>query len=190
MFRRNRRRERGGLFARLIVSPKLIEANRLVQAGEYAAAAVLYEPLAQNARRPRNAARLQVEAGRARLMAGQVAQAMPLFRQGLGLLAERGRWLTVHRLGREVVQDLRSRGHEQQANEIAAWLNGQPAPEQETASFPGETPPASVQAKRPPRLPTRCPACGAPVDPRDVEWVDEATVECDYCGSLIRAEEE
>ncbi len=80
---------------------------------------------------------------------------------------------------------MRARGYEQQANEIAAWLKGQPAPELDTAP-----PTAGTPAKRLPRLPTRCPSCGAPVDPRDVEWVDEATVECDYCGSLIRAEEE
>ncbi len=132
MFRRGRMGRRGPLArlaGRMMTSPRLLEANRRFQSSDYAAAAGLYEQLALSARRPRNAAHLLVEAGRARLMAGQVEQAMPLFRRGLGLLAERERWRAVHRLGAVVTRDLRDRGYAQQANEIAAWLGGQPAPE-------------------------------------------------------------
>ena len=38
------------------------------------------------------------------------------------------------------------------------------------------------------RLPTNCSKCGAPIHAAESNWVDEDTVECDYCGSLIRAE--
>ncbi len=38
------------------------------------------------------------------------------------------------------------------------------------------------------RLPTNCPKCGAPIHADEADWVDSATVECDFCGSLIRAE--
>jgi hypothetical protein len=182
------------LIARLTgqAAPLLIEANRRFAAGDYAGAAVLYEQLALSARRPRNAAHLLVEAGRAHLLAGQVGQAMPFFRRGLGLLAGRRRWRTVHRLGMRVIQDLRECGHSQQANEISSWLDGQPAPELDQGE-PGQplaSQPAASAAPMPrPRLPTKCPSCGGTVDPSDIEWVDEITVECDYCGSLIRAEE-
>ena len=35
-------------------------------------------------------------------------------------------------------------------------------------------------------LPTHCPSCGAAVRPNEIEWLDEFTAECDYCGSPVR----
>lgn len=176
----------GRLLGRLAgepVPPTLIEANQLFSQGDYQAAAERFEMLALAGRRyrPRNTARLLVEAGRARLLAGQEADAMRLFRQGLGLLAEEGRWRALRQLSAQVIQGLQNQGYTRQANEIAAWLNGQPLPA--SGAEPVE------QTVRRPLLPTRCPACGGPVDPREVEWADEQTAECVYCGSLIRAQE-
>ena len=37
-------------------------------------------------------------------------------------------------------------------------------------------------------LPTNCAKCGAPIHGDVAHWVDNQTVECEYCGSLIRAE--
>ena len=37
-------------------------------------------------------------------------------------------------------------------------------------------------------LPTNCAKCGAPIRGDIAHWVDQQTVECEYCGSLIRAE--
>jgi hypothetical protein len=191
MFRRSGRMVRRGLFARLTgqAASQLIEANRLFAAGEYVRAALLFEQLALSARRPRNAAHLFVQAGRAHLLAGKVGQAMLFFRRGLNLLAERRRWRSAHHLGQSVIQELRERGHTQQADELTAWLNGQPAPELDEGEPDVPIARQPVAPVRPPRLPTKCPSCGGAVDPRDVEWVDDSTVECDYCGSLIRAEE-
>ena len=39
-----------------------------------------------------------------------------------------------------------------------------------------------------PILPTHCPSCGAVVKPDEVEWLDEITAECGYCGSPVREE--
>ena len=44
-------------------------------------------------------------------------------------------------------------------------------------------------AARPPRLPPKCPSCGGIVHPGEVEWADERSVLCDYCGSVIPGEE-
>jgi hypothetical protein len=38
-----------------------------------------------------------------------------------------------------------------------------------------------------PRLPARCPFCGASVRPDEVEWLDDASVACAYCKSTIQA---
>ncbi len=37
-------------------------------------------------------------------------------------------------------------------------------------------------------LPTNCPKYGATVLSDEVDWVDNNTVECEYCGTLIRIE--
>ncbi len=189
MFRRRRPLGRRGLVSRLVgepVPPQLIEANRRFEMGDYAVAAGQYEQLAgAAARRPRIAANLLIQAGRARLLAEQTEPAMVLFRRGLGILAEHRRWPALRRQSERVVWILRERGDTLHADEITAWLNGQPLPAQEQTSQPAPGPSAS----KPPRLPLRCPSCGGPVDPRDVEWVDEGTAECNYCGSMIRAEE-
>jgi hypothetical protein len=188
MFRRRRPLGRRGLVSRLVGAPepRLVEANRRLAGGDYAWAAAQFEQLANETRRPRNAAYLYIEAGRAHLLGGKPQPAMRLFRRGLGLLAERGRYWTLNRLARRVIRELRERGETAGADEITAWLGGQPGPEQD-AEQPEAAP--IFSEKKPPRLPLKCPSCGGTVDPRDVEWVDEVTVECDYCGSLVRAEE-
>jgi hypothetical protein len=38
------------------------------------------------------------------------------------------------------------------------------------------------------QLPTNCPKCGAPINSREVHWLDKDTAECNYCGSRIRSD--
>jgi Zn finger protein HypA/HybF involved in hydrogenase expression len=46
-----------------------------------------------------------------------------------------------------------------------------------------------TSAEKPkPILPTNCPGCGGPIRSDEVEWADEVTAECPYCGSAVRAE--
>jgi len=35
-------------------------------------------------------------------------------------------------------------------------------------------------------LPVKCPTCGAAVRPNEVKWLDEITIECQYCGVPIK----
>src|SRR5512142_1261071 len=178
MFRR-RRPARRGIISRMMggADPRLVEANRRLEAGDYPWAAAQFEQLAIATRRPRNAAYLYVEAGRAHLLGGQIQPAMRLFRYGLNLLAERGRYIRLGRLGRRVVRLLHEHGNAAQADEIAAWLNGQPGPERDIsedaavsaeagAGAPAAAPAAAQSAKKA-RLPLKCPSCGGTVDPRD-----------------------
>ena len=39
-----------------------------------------------------------------------------------------------------------------------------------------------------PILPTHCPSCGAAIKPDVVEWLDDVTAECGYCGSPVLEE--
>jgi len=36
------------------------------------------------------------------------------------------------------------------------------------------------------RLPAACPKCGAPVHSTDVNWIDDQSAECMYCGSVLQ----
>jgi DNA-directed RNA polymerase subunit RPC12/RpoP len=47
-----------------------------------------------------------------------------------------------------------------------------------------EVPPASPAV----RLPAKCPQCGGTVHPMEVEWADDRTVLCAYCGSVLLGE--
>jgi NAD-dependent SIR2 family protein deacetylase len=67
-----------------------------------------------------------------------------------------------------------------EASEIETYLR---------ANLPADfTPPANQVPARKPPLPTHCPSCGGAVRPDEIEWLDEVTAECDYCGSPLRSE--
>ena len=162
------------------VPPILQEANFAFDKGEYGRAAELFERMAEtaSARGGPRAPLYYLQAGRARVFAGQTALGMPSLMQGLELLSEQRLFLRLHRARRRLINELRERGLAEEAAEIEAWMTIPEASASETES-PG------AQAKRP-VLPTHCPSCGAAVRPDEVEWLDEVTAECDYCGSPIR----
>jgi len=167
-------------------------AHRLLEAGEHANAAYLYEELAQSAHdrgRLRVAPHLYIQAGRANLLGGQAEAGMRLVRQGLGMLAEAGRWLTLSRLGRRLVIELRDLGRGNDAAEIERWLESSLRGQDLSDSFGDVEAGAEAGAQAVPRrgiLPLQCPYCGATVHPDEVEWIDENTAECAYCGSMLR----
>jgi hypothetical protein len=175
MFRRNIRKTLSQN-----VPPVLQEANFAFDKGEYGRAGELFENLAQaaDARGGPRAPLFHLQAGRARILAGQVRLGMPSLKRGLQLSAQRGPGLKYRRAAQRVIDELESRGLAAEAAEIEAWTrNMSPSmPEVETEPTP---------AKRP-ILPTHCPSCGAAVRPDEVDWLDEITAECAYCGSPIR----
>ena len=177
MFRRDRRKA----FAP-DVSPILQEANLAFDKGEYGRAAELFERIAETAdarSRPR-APFFHLQAGRSRVLAGQTALGMPSLKRGLELLAQRRQFPRLHKAGERVAAELRQRGLSEEAAEIEAWLQTVlPA----TTAFD-----ASEAPSKRPVLPTHCPACGAAIRPDEVEWLDDVTAECAYCGSPLRAE--
>jgi hypothetical protein len=162
------------------VPPVLQEANFVFDKGEYGRAGELFENLAQtaDARGGPRAPIFHLQAGRARVSAGQTKLGMPSLKRGLELLAERGQWQKLHHLGKRVVGELSARGLDEETKEIELLLHAL------SPSTPAmETYPASP---RKPILPTHCPSCGAAVRLDEVEWLDEITVECAYCGSPVR----
>ena len=164
------------------VSPVLQEANVAFDKGEYRHAAELFENIAQtaDARGGSRAPIFHLQAGRARVFAGQTKPGILSLQRGLELFAERGQLHKLHRASQRVLAELRSRGLNAEATEMESWLKKLAAPMSDLET-------QSVPTKRP-TLPTHCPSCGAAVKPDEVDWLDDVTAECAYCGSPIRDE--
>jgi hypothetical protein len=159
------------------VPPILQEANFAFDKGEYGRAGELFEKIAETAaaRGGPRAPLFYLQAGRARVLAGQTSLGMPSLKRGLELFAQRGQLPRLQQAGPRVVSELRERGLAKEASELEVWLRSvSPAA------------PAQELAIHRPALPTHCPSCGAAVRPDEVEWLDNVTAECAYCGSPIR----
>jgi len=172
MFRRERRKG----FAS-DVPPILQEANMAFEKGEYGRAAERYEKIARiaDARGGPRAPLLNLQAGRARVLAGQATLGMPSIKRGLELFAERRQFPRLRQFGMRTINELKELDLNDEAEEIEVLLK----------SILPEMPSANTPAKRP-ALPTHCPSCGAPLRPDEVEWLDDITGECGYCGSPVR----
>jgi hypothetical protein len=164
------------------IPPVLQEANFVFSKGEYGRAAELFERIAQtaDARGGPRAPLFHLQAGRARILAGQISLGMPSLQRGLELLAGHSRFPRLHKVGRRVVAELSECGLENEAAEIETWLNSV-LPSLSSLDSP------ELPSKRPP-LPSHCPSCGAAVRPDEVEWLDDVTAACAYCGSPLREE--
>ena len=159
------------------VPPVLQEANFAFDKGEFGRAAELFEQIAQgaDARGGPRAPLFHLQAGRSRILAEQTALGMPSLKRGLELLSQRKQFGRLHNAGQRLMAELQERGLTKEANEIAALIHSE-APSTEAHLIPTKQP----------ILPTHCPQCGAALRPDEVEWLDESTAECAYCGSPVR----
>jgi hypothetical protein len=176
-FRRQLRREGARQ-----VPPILREANLAFDKGEFGRAAELFERIAESAdaRGGPRAPLFHLQAGRARILAGQVALGMPSLKRGLTLFAQRQQYQRLLNAKTRVISELHARGLIDEAAEIVSWFNTI-APS--ASEFETKLPPSKK-----PILPTHCPQCGAVLRPDEVEWLDNVTAECGYCGSPVREE--
>ncbi len=162
------------------VPPLLQRANEWMASGEYEQAAEAFESLAEaaQARGGPRAAVFFLQAGRARILEGKTETGLAHVKRGLSLLAGRADWAALHHAGKRALAELNERGLGKEAAEIEAWLE---------ATLPaGRAMFAEHTARQKPQLPTHCPSCGAALRPDEVEWLDESTAECAYCGSPVR----
>lgn len=157
----------------------LRQATRFVEAGEYARAYPILKRLADVAARrgmPRRAGYLYLQAARARLEMGEPRDALVLAQHAIQHLAGVGRVERASRLLLGTIQALEDKGYREQAvtlrAQVSALLGGS-----------GLAPSVLRQST----LPTRCPSCNAPVRPDQVSWIDGRSVECVFCGGVVRA---
>ena len=156
-------------------------ANQLMAAEDYHSAATAFEELASQAK-SRNGPRAPfffLQAGRARMLMNDVPKAIAHFKYGLILLADTGRYTQFYRAGTRIVQELKAHKLEKEAKEISALIHGHTSAIAEMATQ--QLPHDKIVP------PTHCPSCGGPVRSDEVEWIDDLTAECSFCGSPIRA---
>jgi len=174
--RRAYRQENRGGFHR-----QVRQANELMDENKYAEATQAFQKLAHDAEGayPRRAPFLYLQAGQASILGGGTKNGVGYFKQGLTLLGAQGRFRRMQHAGDRIAADLTARGLAAEAAEITALIQGGMAQQRVSDS------PAPVKR---PALPTHCPSCGAAVRPDEVDWLDDITAECSYCGSPVRAE--
>ncbi len=161
------------------------EASQLFDNGQYQEAAEGFAELATSATqfsRPRRVVQLHLRAYEAWLAAKQPANAVTEARSAINA-AVSVRPRKAARITQQVIEDLRAAGYTQEAEAFAKELNaglmGQ------AFSVPvGPASPAATEKTPAPKLPSMCPQCGG----RLPRAYGDDEVECDYCGSVIRAE--
>ncbi len=163
---------------------QLRQAHRHMEKAEFDSAAAIFEMLARKARDRgmlRQASRLYLQAGKAHVLAEHQDRGQDALQQGLNILAETECWPALDQAGQRVIDELESWGYDQIAEEFKTWLK-ENVPDDEIVT---QTP---ARALRRPALPLKCPTCGGPLRPDEVEWLDHVTAACPYCGSSVRAE--
>jgi hypothetical protein len=161
----------------------LRRAHTLMERGDHANAAVLLERQARDAG-DRGlllpAAHLHLQAGRARLLAGESEVGEKHIRRGLEILANTGDPRRLAKSGNLILKDLARLDQLTLAEEIRVWLGPALA---DTAGAGKILDPVNAHFT----LPLKCPQCGAILRAEDIEHEKSGSPLCVYCGSLIDA---
>ncbi len=161
----------------------LAKANQMASAGNAAGAAPLFAEVAHelDAPRPRRAANLHARAAHAYADAGRPQLALEQARAALNLFIQYQMADRTPVFYANITRKFNNKGMTGAAtaiqNEFGGKVGSLPVPSQA---------PARPAAKRG-VLPTNCPKCGGPIHSDSISWVDNQTVECEYCGALIRS---
>jgi len=166
---------------------RLNRARELFDGGDYAAAATIFEELARGAERRGmldRAGDLLMRVAQCYLKLNNIERADEQAKHALRLFLRAGRTRKVRRLLPKAIATLEKHGRHAEAKDLrekAEQLLG-PAPVEGGAGIgrrgmmrPGGT------------LPGKCPSCGGPIKPNEVNWVGRGSAECPYCGSVVSA---
>jgi hypothetical protein len=154
---------------------RLRRAHNMVAAGEFGEGAAELEAIAQQAAAKGipMAALLMVEAGLAWIQGGEVSRGVALAERGLAWVSEGEAGTRLAMLRDRVGDTLRKAGYSAEAEAILKSFEVAEATPQQPAvrkDLPGE-----------------CPQCGGIVRTDEVEWIDDSSAVCDYCGSILKA---
>lgn len=178
MFRRHLRRILFRPPGRSAQVDEIVRAGQLLASGKPEQAAILFTQLANQMEalgRPRQAANLHAQAAHTWLDAGNEAHALQQAHMALDLLARLGMGRRMREFRRNFADHLQACNSQEVAQRF----------EQEAGfSPPSPVSEAELQPKRG-MLPATCPHCGAPLRSDWVEWIDDRSAACDFCGSTI-----
>ena len=172
-----------------VLPPKAHKANQLFKQREYKEAAVLFEELFSEAEK-RNAPiapKLALQTGFAWLKAEEKEKGIQIIKEGFGIWVSRKQWIELHKGYRISVARLKGDGFTDEADELEKWVIDQVPdsiknlPVWENGSYQTTAP-----AKK--KLPSVCPQCGAPVDPKEVEWFNDEIAQCPFCNVILNSE--
>jgi hypothetical protein len=180
MFRRMARRQwRQAVMANQQLAV-LNQANQLQRSGQFGQAAPLFQRLAQemaNLNHPRRAANLHAQAAHCYADSGNAVNALSQARTAMNLFIQYQMMERTPRFYSNITRKFQARGMDQAAASLQAEFGGA------VDALPVAAQP--VQPKPRGHLPNACPKCGAPVRSDDVDWIDDASAECPYCGTVL-----
>jgi hypothetical protein len=160
----------------------LNNANRFVENGQPAKAAPIFAELAkelETSNHPRRAANLRAQAAHAFADSHNGQSALANARAALTLFIQNQMVERTPVFYTNIIRKLNNYGMKEAS---AALMT-------EFSSIVVSVPvPSSPKPQTHSRLPTNCPKCGGPVHSDEANWVDASTVECGYCGAMIRPE--
>jgi hypothetical protein len=162
------------------IHPALQRANDLLANGDFLNATEVFEelPRGEGSRDGPRTTGLLIQAGRMRVLAGQVALGVVHIQLGLGLLAVKGQWQRFRNSCQRISAELAQLGSSDQTSQIEATLNSN----RTTGNLPRQEQKNDKQV-----VPTNCPGFGGPLQTGEVEWSDETTAEYPYCGIALGA---
>lgn len=161
----------------------LIKANQWMSEGNPSDAGSLFAELAdamQHSNHPRRAANLYARAAHAFADGNNEQAALKYARTALALFTQFNMLRRTPVFFTNITNKMKTKGMNVAAEALQREFGAQIATQ----------PVTSRQVNRLQRglLPTNCPKCGAVVNSDEADWVDDNTVECEYCGTLIRTE--
>lgn len=170
------------------IPPALIVAHQLLSSGQYAEAGTAYLDLANRGVEHgiRQAPNLYFQAARCYILADDSIKALEIIRSGFEAFARENRWVDLYRSGLRITNMLNDNHLIREAEIVSGWVKELIPPQvlSRLKSEPAREPSPSLKSI----LPTHCPSCGGTVNPKEVEWVDDKSAMCDYCGSIVRSE--
>jgi len=160
----------------------LIQANRAMAGGKPGDAAPLFAQLAQHMeanQHPRRAANFHAMAANAFADSNSEQGATEHARAALQLFLQYQMNQRTSMFFTNITRKMNDRGMQGAADQLEKQFGGQ------VKKLPAA--PAADKTTHHGVLPTNCTKCGAPIHGNEANWVDENTVECEYCGVLIRS---
>ncbi len=169
--------------------PKIQKANQLFKRGEYEEAAKLFEEAFLKAQK-RNAPfapRLALQAGFAWLNTGEKEKGVQIIKTGFEIWIERKQWKELRKGSRISMNRLNEEGFSDEEKELDQWLRDQ-VPDSIKDSTAWTEQAFQIKTDTKIKLPSVCSQCGAPVDPKEVEWFNDVIAQCPFCNVILNSE--